>query len=191
MISQTLPPPASRRATLDDLMKVEGKAELIGGRIVRYMAVGLEPNRIAGRIYRGLDDYAEARGGGIVGTDGLGYAVPELPSGRESFSPDASYYDGPLPANEMDFIPGPPTFAAEVRSKNDYGPAVEREMAAKRADYFLSGTKVVWDVDPVAECIRVYRADDPDQPTIRRKGEQVDAEPAVPGWRMPVDRILG
>ena len=33
--------------------------------------------------------------------DGIGYAIPELPSGRDSFSPDASYYVGPLPANAM------------------------------------------------------------------------------------------
>ena len=51
----------------------------------------------------------------------------------------------------MRFIEGPPTFAVEVRSENDYGPAAEREMAAKRADYFEAGTLVVWDVDPDAE----------------------------------------
>jgi len=171
-------------------MKVDGKAELIGGRIVHYMAVGHGPNRIAGRIFRSLDDYAEARGAGSAYTDSIGFAVPELPSGRESFSPDASYYDGPLPANEMDFVPGPPTFAAEVRSKNGYGPSAEAEAAAKRADYFQAGTQVVWDVDPQAEVVRDYRADDPDRPRVFNKGEQADAEPAVPGWRMPVDRIF-
>ena len=38
-------------------------------------------------------------------------------------------------------------------------------MAARRADYFEAGTRVVWDVDPVAEVIHVYRADRPDAPT--------------------------
>jgi Uma2 family endonuclease len=190
MSSRTLQPPTARRATLDDLMKADGKAELIGGRIVHQMPTGRKPNRIAGRIYKNLDDYAETRGVGSAYTDNLGYTVPELPSGRESFSPDASYYDGPLSADDMDFIAGPPTFAAEVRSKTDYGPAAEREMAEKRADYFLAGTKVVWDVDPQAECVRVYRADHRDQPSIFHKGDHADAEPAVPGWRMPVDRIF-
>ena len=78
----------------------------------------------------------------------MGFAVPELPSGRESFSPDAAYYDGLLPADDMDFVPGPPTLAVEVRSKTDYGDAAEDAMAAKRVDYFLAGTQVVWDVDP-------------------------------------------
>ena len=81
-------------------------------------------------------------------TDSIGFAVPELPSGRESFSPDASYYFGPYPDNPMRFIEGAPTFAVEIRSENDYGPAAEIDMAAKRADYFLAGTLVVGDVDP-------------------------------------------
>ena len=177
-------------ATIDDLYRHDGKAELIAGRIVRLMPTGRRPNRVAFRICRSLDDHAEATGVGEAYTDNMGFAVPELPSGRESFSPDASYYDGPLPSNEMDFIPGPPTFAAEVRSKNDYGPAAEDVRARKREDYFLAGTLVVWDVDPLARCVRVYRASDPTTSTLYGKGEQVDAEPAVPGWRLSVDWLM-
>ena len=36
------------RMTLDDLYRVEGKAELIGGRIVHYMASGDLPSEVAG-----------------------------------------------------------------------------------------------------------------------------------------------
>lgn len=179
-----------KRATLDDLYRVEGKAELIGGRIVHLMATGFRPHRIAARIFRSLDDYATAAGRGTALTDNMGFAVPELPSGRESFSPDAAYYDGPLPDNDMDFIPGPPTLAVEVRSKNDYGPAAEAEMAAKRADYFEAGTAVVWDVDPREECVRAYRPETPDRPATFEKGQVADAEPVVPGWRMAVEDIF-
>ena len=177
-------------ATLDDLYEVEGKAELIGGRIVEVMASGDFPSRAAFRIAKRLDDHAEKIGQGVAFPDGIGYAVPELPSGRESFSPDASYYRGRRPANLMRFIEGPPTFADEVRSENDYGKAAEEELAEKRADYFAAGTRVVWDVDPIAECVRVYRADDPTQPTTYRRGEVAEAEPAVPGWRLPVNEIF-
>src|SRR5262245_37868882 len=102
------------RATLDDLYRTEGKAELIGGRIVPLMPTGRRPNRVAARIFRSLDDHAAATGVGEAYTDNMGFAVPELPSGRESFSPDASSYSGPFPANPMRFIEGPPTFAVEV-----------------------------------------------------------------------------
>lgn len=178
------------RATLDDLYRTPEKAELIGGRIVRFMATGHKPNRVAGRIYRSLDDYADTTRRGVAYTDNIGFAVPELPSGRESFAPDASYYDGPLPANLMRFIEGPPTFAAEVRSENDYGAAAEITLAEKRADYFAAGTLVVWDVDPVAECIHVYKSSDPGHPLTYARGQVADAEPAVPGWRVPVDWIF-
>lgn len=175
-----------RPATLSDLYDVEGKAELIGGRIVHYMATGFKPNRVAFRITRSLDDHSVLIAKGHACTDNMGFAVAILPSGRQSFSPDASYYDGPLPLNPMKFIDGAPKFAAEVRSENSYGTAAEKEMSDKRADYFLAGTLVVWDVDPVAECIHVYRASSPLIPHTYRRGDTAEAEPAVPGWRVDV-----
>jgi Uma2 family endonuclease len=74
----------------------------------------------------------------------------------------------------------------EVRSENDYGDAAEDQMAAKRADYFAAGTRVVWDVDPLAETVAVYGADAPTQPVRYRRGDVAEAEPAVPGWRVSV-----
>ena len=177
-------------ATLDDLHRVEGKAELIAGRIVYLMPTGFRPGQFGGRIYRSLDDYSVIAGRGVALPDNVGFVVPELSSGRQSFSPDASFFLGLLPSDEMDFIDGPPTFAAEVRSKGDYGDAAEAEMAAKRADYFEAGTPVVWDVDPNAKLIRVYRALEPDQPTVFSRGQAADAEPAVPGWRLSVDQLF-
>lgn len=179
------------RATLDDLLREPGKAELIGGRIVPLMASGHRPSRVAFRIARSLDEHAETTAMGVAFTDNMGVAVPELPSGRESFSPDAAYYAGPLPAHPMRFIEGPPTLAVEVRSEGDYGAAAEAALAAKRADYFMAGTAVVWDVDTIAERILVYRAATPDRPAIYGRSEIADAEPAVPGWRVAVDAIFG
>ncbi|MBV9123994.1 MAG: Uma2 family endonuclease [Planctomycetes bacterium] len=181
---------STTRATLDDLFREEGKAELIGGRIVRFMPSGDLPSLVALEIAVSLRAYAKATGRGVAYGDGIGYAVPELPSGRESFSPDASYYLGPRPANRMRFLEQAPTFAVEVRSENDYGDAAEAEMAAKRADYFAAGTLVVWDVDPRAEIVMVYRATAPTQPVIYRRGETAEAEPAVPGWQMAVDEMF-
>jgi Uma2 family endonuclease len=90
----------------------------------------------------------------------------------------------------MRFIEGPPTLAVEVRSENDYGDAAEDALTAKRADYFAAGTLVVWDVDPQAETVTVYRATAPTQPVVYRRGNTAEAEPAVPGWRMKVDDIF-
>jgi Uma2 family endonuclease len=189
---QTNPMPAGRPATLDDLYRVEGKAELIDGRIVRYMANGVQPSQIAFVIAMSLQAFAKLTHSGAAFPDGLGYAIrPPLRSRRQSFQPDASYYAGPLPANFMRFIEGPPTFAVEVRSEGDYTAAAEREMVAKRADYFEAGTLVVWDVDPMGRTISCYRAASPLQPAIFRAGESAEAEPAVPGWKIAVDDVFG
>lgn len=108
---------------------------------------------------------------------------------RKSFSPDASFHVGPPPG--PGFLQGAPIFAADVRSEDDYGPAAERDMAAKRADYFAAGTRVVWDVDVLREgFIRVYRAKAPDVSTVFRRAELAEAEPALPGWMFPVDALF-
>jgi Uma2 family endonuclease len=184
-------PPNPSRATIDDLYRVEGKAELINGRIVRYMPTGHLPSLVASEVFVQLRAYAKSNGVGVAYTDNLAYALPKLlKNGRQSFSPDASYYVGPLPANRMKFIDGTPTFAVEVRSEGDYTPAAQREIAAKRADYFEAGTLAVWDVDPVAQTVTLYQSAAPTQPIIFRAGDLAHAEPAVPGWTLAVSEIF-
>ncbi len=177
------------QATPADLARTPGKAELIAGRIVRLLPTGLRPNLVAGRIDQSLADHVDALGQGLAVTDNAGFVVPRLPSGRESFSPDAAYYDGPCSTSDMGFVQGPPTFAVEVRSEGDYGPAAERAMAPKRNDYFVAGTAVVWDVDPVAVRVRSYAAADPDSPRTFDAADVADAEPALPDWRLPMSRL--
>ena len=175
-----------REATVDDLYRVDGKAEIVDGELVRMTPTGFLPNRAAGRIYRSLDDHERAHGGGFAIADNAGFAV-HLPH-RKSFSPDAAWYTGPPTGGK--FLQGAPAFAVEVRSEGDYGPTAERALAAKRADYFAAGTRVVWDVDVLRdETVRAYRAADPEHPHLFRRGDIADAEPAVPGWRMPTDEL--
>ncbi|HEX6036844.1 MAG TPA: Uma2 family endonuclease [Longimicrobium sp.] len=115
--------------------------------------------------------------------------MPFVASNRRTFAPDAAWFVGPAFGEKV--IHGTPVLAVEVRSPEDYGPAAERRIAAKRGDYFAAGTQVVWDVDVMREgWIRAYRADEPDHPSVFRRGETADAEPAVPGWRFAVDDLF-
>ena len=176
-----------RAATIDDLYRVDGKAELVNGEIVDMAPTGGEPGYAGGEVFAALRSYAREQKRGIAVTDNVGFHVNL--ADRESFSPDAAYHLG---RPTMKFYEGAPVFAVEVRSDGDYGPNAEREMAAKRADYFAAGTQVVWDINLKAEefVVNVYRASAPDQPTGYRRGEIAEAEPAVPGWRMPVDDLF-
>ena len=40
------------------------------------------------------------------------------------------------------------------------------------------------------DVVRVYRASAPESPTVYRRGDTAEAEPAVPGWTMPVDDLF-
>jgi len=179
--------PTKTPATAFDLGRVRenGKAELVGGELVLMSPTGGKPGWAASRIWRSLDDYEGRVGGGYAFGDNVGFLV-DLPH-RKSFSPDAAFFRGIL---RMGFQEGAPVLA-EVRSENDYGEGPEAEMSRKRADYFAAGTVVVWDVDLVGDdVVRVHRAHDPLNPTIYRRGELAEAEPAVPGWTMPVDDVF-
>ena len=176
------------RATLEDLYKVEGKAELVNGELVEMPPTGDDPGYAGDEIFVSLREYAKRMQIGRAFADNKGFRV-NLPH-RASFSPDAAYHTGPRTG--MRCLEGAPIFAVEVRSENDYGPAAERAMQEKRADYFACGTLVVWDVDLLSEdVIKSYQASDPEHPVLFRRGGMADAEPAVPGWRMRVDDLFG
>jgi Uma2 family endonuclease len=177
---------AAARATIADLYRVGGKAEVVNGEIVQMSPTGGLPGMASGIIYASLLDHQRRVGGGYALPDNVGFVV-DLPH-RRSFSPDAAFHRGPKPT--MKFIEGAPVFAVEVRSEEDYGPAAERAMAVKRADYFAAGTEVVWDVDLQGpETIRAYRIGEA-RPRIYLRGDVADAEPAVAAWRFRVSEIL-
>ena len=173
-------------ATIEDLYKVEGKAELVNGEIVLMPLTGGLPHLAALQITLSLVPYEKRTKKGYAIADSAAFIV-NLPH-RRSFSPDAAFYVGPV---TMKFFEGAPVFAVEVRSESDYGPRAERQMAKKRADYFAAGTLVVWDVDLLSEdVVRVFRSNDPERATIYHRGEIAEAEPAVPGWTMAVDDLF-
>lgn len=176
-------------ATLEDLRHIPDntKAELVHGELIHMSPTGFLPNYAASEIYVSLRDYARRTKAGYAIGDNAGFVV-HLPH-RQSFSPDAAFYTGP--PTGMKFLDGAPIFAAEVRSEGDYGAAAERAIAEKRADYFAAGTQVVWDVDLLGEdTISVYRVDQPNTPTVYRRGEVAEAEGAVPDWTFPVDALF-
>lgn len=179
----------SRRATIEDLYSVEGKAEIVNGRIVRFTATGKKPKYAGDAVLVSLWFFVRRQrlSGSAVGDNG-GFRV-QL-SNRESFSPDAAYFEG-LDSG-MKFFEGAPRFAVEVRSENDYGSAPETEMRDKRADYFAAGTLAVWDVDLLNEpIVRLYTNDNADTPIATfTRGEIAHAGEAVPEWAMPVDDLF-
>ena len=179
----------TREATIEDLYRVpeNGKAEIVNGELVLMSPTGAKAGCAADEIFVFLRNYSKRTKLGRAVADNKGFQV-NLPH-RTSFSPDAAFYIGPDPG--MKFFEGAPIFAVEVRSEGDYDLRAERAIADKRKDYFAAGTRVVWDVDLLSgDVVTIYRASNPDVPTIYRRGEIAEAEPALPGWTMPVDNLF-
>lgn len=175
------------KATIEDLYQVPGKAELVDGEIVHMSPTGANPSYAAAEIFVSLRGHCHKTKIGRAVTDNTAFRV-DLPN-RGSFSPDAAYHIGK--PTGMKFFEGSPVFAVEVRSEGDCGPKAEAAMARKRSEYFAAGTLVVWDVDLLsADVVNVYRVSDPDKPTIYRRGDIAEAEPAVPQWSMAVDDLF-
>ena len=173
-------------ATIEDLLKVKQKAEIVNGEIILMSPTGSRPGYAGDAIFSSLFEYSKRQKYGRAVGDNKAFVV-NLPH-RKSFSPDAAFYVGM--DSGMKFYEGAPAFAVEVRSEGDYGPRAERAMAAKRADYLAAGALIVWDVDLLSDdVVRVYRAGEK-EPTIYRRGQVAEAEPAVPGWTMPVDDLF-
>ncbi|MEJ7709480.1 MAG: Uma2 family endonuclease [Pyrinomonadaceae bacterium] len=177
------------KATIEDLyfLPENGKAEIVNGEIILMAPTGDFPNRAGGSVYISLRSHERTVPSGRAYSDNAGFKV-SLP-GRESFSPDAAFYVGK--SSGMKFLEGAPIFAVEIRSEGDDGPKAEERIAQKVADYFLAGTQVIWDVDLLGQdSVKVYRNSSPQTPTIYRRGEIAEAEPAVLGWRMAVDDLF-
>ena len=171
---------------MEQLMEIDGKAEIVGGRIQKQMPTGKEPGLSALQIVVSLYMYAQRIGRGRAVGDNVIFSV-DLP-GRKTFSPDAAYMtqerDGSMRA-----INGAPVFAVEVRSENDYGPAAERAIAAKIAEYFAAGTRAVWDVDLLSENVVTLHQPNIAPQTFGR-GDVAGAGAALPDWTMSVDEIF-
>ena len=171
---------------MEQLMRIEGKAEIVGGRIQKFMPTGKEPGLSALQIVVSLYMYAQRIGRGRAVGDNVIFSV-DLPN-RKTFSPDAAYIDEERDGS-MRAINGAPLFAVEVRSENDYGPAAERAIAAKIAEYFAAGTRAVWDVDLLSENVVTLHQPDAEARVFRR-GDVAVAGAALPDWTMTVDEIF-
>ncbi|HVF91344.1 MAG TPA: Uma2 family endonuclease [Blastocatellia bacterium] len=97
-------------ATIEDLYRVKGKAELINGEIIQTPPTGYLPGYAASRILFSLIMHEQTTKGGHAIGDNGGFKV-NLPN-RQSFSPDAVWYIG-HPAG-MKFVEGAPIFAVKA-----------------------------------------------------------------------------
>src|SRR6266403_4293777 len=87
-VERKCPMTVKTRATIDDLFRIEGKAELVNGEIVHMPATGGLPGYAGDEIFASLRAYVKRTKRGRAIGDNKAFRVRL--AHRESFSPDAA-----------------------------------------------------------------------------------------------------
>ena len=95
---------ANLEATIEDLYRVDGKAEIVNGEIVHTSPTGAAPSYASFEITVSLRAYSRRTKKGRAVADNAAFHV-QLPN-RKSFSPDAAYHVGEWTG--MKFFEGAP-----------------------------------------------------------------------------------
>jgi Uma2 family endonuclease len=179
------PPPGT--ATEEDLIRAEARfnrlCELIDGTLVEK-PVGWYESRLAGLLFRDLEDHAEKHDlGFVVGESGMLRVEP-----RRVRMPDVAFFswkhfpDRVLPDGQiLDLVTD---LAIEVLSPGN----TRGEMELKRREYFLGGCRLVWEIDPVKKTARVYTA--PDESRLVRETGKLDGAEVLPGFELSLAHLF-
>lgn len=151
--------------------------ELVDGVLVEK-AMGYYESRLAFVLGRYLDEFLEQTDLGIaLGADGTIRLAPGLVR-----IPDIAFFSwSQFPNHELpeEAIPDLwPDLAIEILSKGN----TPAEMERKRREYFASGTKLVWIIDPKTRTARVYTA--PEEWTEVTEAGALDGGTVLPGFSL-------
>jgi Uma2 family endonuclease len=163
----------------------DGKAELVRGELRVTPPPGAPHGVAAINLILLLGVHAREREFGRVFGDGFGYELLRLP--RTVRVPDGSFVRADrLP--EAGIGPGllkfAPDLAIEVLSPSE----TASELEEKLDDYLVSGTLLIWVVDPVRRTVMIVSADAP----VRwlREGDTLDGGGVIPGFACAVSDIF-
>ena len=151
--------------------------ELIDGTLVEK-PVGIWEGFIATLLSTALNNFVLPRNlGGVFGAD----STMRMKSGRVRL-PDVAFVSLARLPKTRDPIPTlGPDLAVEVLSESN----TREEIAQKLREYFESGTRLAWVIDPVRRTVAVYRA--PGDPAlVTGESGNLDGEQVLPGFTLPV-----
>jgi Uma2 family endonuclease len=178
-----LPGTATERDVLKILDHENRLCELVDGTLVEKPMEVLE-SCLAGDIHWALKTFVDEHDLGILTLpDGTLRLMPGLVR-----MPDVAFISWKqLPARKYPNEPIAsliPELAVEVLSESN----TRGEMARKLKEYFLTGTQLVWIVDPIQRTVDVHTA--PDRFTRLKEDETLDGGTLLPGFRLPVKRLF-
>jgi Uma2 family endonuclease len=185
VIFDPLPGTATEVDLLRFVEREKRLCELIDGTLVEK-PMGFAEAQIAMLLGAFLTVYARQHDLGIVA--GADSTLRMRSSGRVRL-PDVLFISyGRLPGRKLppERVPElAPDLAVEVLSASN----TTDEINQKLDDYFQSGTRLVWVVDPRTRCIAVYHG--ADQPTrILSETDSLDGERVLPGFSLAVSELF-
>lgn len=157
--------------------------ELIDGVLVEK-AMGFYESVVATVLIQMLRNCVDENDLGVVaGADGM----MRLTAGRV-YIPDISFLAwDQFPDRKLPREPIPdlhPDLAVEVLSQGN----TPREMQRKRGDYFRSGTRLVWLIDPQTRSAEVFTA--PDESTVLNERQSLDGGDVLPGFSLSLGDLF-
>jgi Uma2 family endonuclease len=173
--------PASKVWTDEEILNLPHDSytyEVVDGELVMSPKNNPQHGNICVRISARLLDYADARNLGQVFDSNTGYWMVN----RNLRAPDVSFLaSGRLPKGSATaFFHGAPDLVVEVLSPTN----TRRELDERLRDFFESGTKLAWVIDPEERCAEVCRS-----PIDRRMvgpGGILEGENVLPGFKLPL-----
>jgi len=179
------PPPGT--ATEADALAIWERekrlCELVDGTLVEK-TVGYQEAYLAVLIATLLMNFVRERSLGIVlGADGMAKLAPGLLRIPDvSFIPWERHPDRKVP--KLPYVPFAPSLAVEVLSPSN----TAKEMSRKLDDYFQTGVRLVWYVDPAKRTVEVFTA--LDHSTVLGADATLEGGEVLPGFTVPVARLF-
>jgi Uma2 family endonuclease len=186
-LNRILVNPPLTTATEADLIDASRKYntlfELVDGVLVEK-AMAYRESLLALLLGRILLDFVEPRNLGLVsGADGTVrlfpglVRVPDVAFAHWERFPDRKIPEQPIPSLVPDLV-------IEVLSDSNTKPEMER----KRSEYFSSGVRLVWEVDPVARTVTVYTPDG--RVAVLDSSQTLDGADVLPGFTLRLSELF-
>jgi Uma2 family endonuclease len=157
-------------------------SELVRGVVVREPRPGRPHGYVQINIGAELRMWAKRTGASVTAESG--YILSEEPATLRG--PDVAVVVRPrsTEGEPGGWVRGAPDLAVEVLSPSDTAIAIQR----KRGEYFESGGRLVWIVDPAGRTVTVYRPDG--SARVLREGETLDGEDVLEGFSVSVSELF-
>ncbi len=154
--------------------------EVVDGELILSPKNNWQHGDICAELPMALRAFAKAKKLGAVWDSSTGFWMENL----NCRAPDISFVGKErlrgLKRSEPRFFPGAPDLAVEFLSPSN----TRREIDERLQDFFASGTRLAWIIDPERELVEICRS--PTQRRLLSPNGMLDGEDVLPGFRFEV-----